>query len=451
MKNISSLSRTAILATSLAIFSATPAFAALPLQVDGKELPSLAPMLEYTTPGVVSISVAGTHEVKQQIPDAFRQFFGQRRGGGTQERPFKGLGSGVIIDAKKGYIVTNNHVIDNADEILVTLKDGRQIEAKKIGSDAQSDIALLQIDSKDLVAIKISDSDDIRVGDFAVAIGSPFGLGQTVTSGIVSALGRSGLNIENFEDFIQTDAAINSGNSGGALVNLRGELIGINTAILGPNGGNVGIGFAIPSNMMQNLVNQIIEFGEVRRGVLGVTGNSINPELAKAMDLETNQGGFINQVMQDSAADKAGIKAGDIIIKVNGKKVKGFNELRAKIGSIGAGNDVDITLLRDGDEINVTATLKTATEANIDAVNIHPMLDGATFSNSENEQGVTVDDVAAQSPAAAIGLRKGDIIAGVNRSAIENLGELRSALEDVSGVTALNIIRGNSHLYLLIR
>ncbi len=451
MKIISSLTRAAILASSLTLVATSPSYAALPFQVDGKELPSLAPMLEHTTPAVVSISVAGTHEVKQQIPDAFREFFGQRRGRGAQERPFKGLGSGVIIDAGKGYVVTNNHVIDQADEILVTLKDGRQVEAKKLGSDAQSDIALLQIEADDLVEIKVSDSDELRVGDFAVAIGSPFGLGQTVTSGIVSALGRSGLNIENFEDFIQTDAAINSGNSGGALVNLNGELIGINTAILGPNGGNVGIGFAIPSNMMENLINQIIEYGEVRRGVLGVTGNSINPELAKAMDLGTNQGGFINQVMPDSAAEEAGIKAGDIIIKVNDKKVKGFNELRGKIGSVGAGNKVDITLLRDGDEIEVTVTLKSAPDTNISAASLHPTLDGAKLSSTDDNSGVTVDDVSAQSPAAAIGLRKGDLIAGVNRKRISNLGDLRTELEDVSGVTALNIVRGGQNLYLLIR
>ncbi|TRX52768.1 Do family serine endopeptidase [Thalassomonas sp. M1454] len=451
MKKISSLSRVALVVGSLSLFPAL-ATAALPMQVDGQPLPSLAPMLEYTTPGVVSISVAGTHEVKQQVPDAFKFFFGQRRGQQqAQERPFRGLGSGVIIDAKNGYVVTNNHVIDQADEILVTLKDGRQIEAKKIGTDAASDIALLQIKADDLVAVKIADSDDIKVGDFAVAIGSPFGLGQTVTSGIVSALGRSGLNIENLEDFIQTDAAINSGNSGGALVNLRGELIGINTAILGPSGGNVGIGFAIPSNMMQNLTNQIIEFGEVRRGVLGITGNSINPELAKAMDLATNQGGFVSQVSPDSAAEEAGIKAGDIIIAVNGKKVKSFNALRGKIGSIGAGKKVKITLLRDGDEKTVTVKLQSAPDSQVAAANLHPMLEGAELSNNESNQGVDVNNLASNSPAASTGLKKGDVIAGVNRQRVRNIAELRSALEGVEGVVALNVIRGNSELYLMIR
>ncbi|MDG2394227.1 MAG: Do family serine endopeptidase [Thalassotalea sp.] len=451
MQKFSSLSAIALVVGSLSLFP-TLATAALPMHLDGEPLPSLAPMLEYTTPGVVSISVAGTHEVKQQVPDAFKFFFGQRRGQQqAQERPFRGLGSGVIIDAKNGYVVTNNHVIDQADEILVTLKDGRQIEAKKIGTDAASDIALLQIKADDLTAVKIADSDDLRVGDFAVAIGSPFGLGQTVTSGIVSALGRSGLNIENLEDFIQTDAAINSGNSGGALVNLRGELIGINTAILGPSGGNVGIGFAIPSNMMQNLTNQIIEYGEVRRGVLGITGNSINPELAKAMDLTTNQGGFVSQVSPDSAADLAGIKAGDIIIAVNGKKVKSFNALRGKIGSIGAGKKVKITLLRDGDEKTVTVKLQSAPDSQIAAANIHPMLEGAELANNDSNNGVDVNSLASNSPAASTGLKKGDIIAGMNRKRVNNIAELRTALEGIEGVVALNVIRGNSELYLMIR
>ncbi|WNC68096.1 Do family serine endopeptidase [Thalassotalea nanhaiensis] len=449
MKKNFSLTPVALLVGALA-FLPTHSNAALPVQVDGQEMPSLAPMLEQATPAVVSITVAGTHEVKQG-QDPFKFFFGKRRGQQPQERPFRGLGSGVIIDAKKGYVVTNNHVIDEADEILVNLKDGRQFEAKKIGSDAQSDIALLQIKAEDLKEIKIANSDDLRVGDFAVAIGSPFGLGQTVTSGIVSALGRSGLNIEQLEDFIQTDAAINSGNSGGALVNLRGELIGINTAILGPSGGNVGIGFAIPSSMMQNLIDQIIEHGEVRRGVLGITGNSINAELAKAMDLDINQGGFVSQVAPKSAAEEAGIKAGDIIIEVNGRKVRSFNELRGKIGSIGAGKTVELTLIRDGDKKEVEVTLKAAPDANIAAANLHPMLKGAKLSSNTKGSGVVVTDIAENSPAAAVGLTKGDIIAGVNRVRVDNLAALRDALVEIKGVVALNVIRGNTELYLMMR
>jgi len=445
---------------SAALFSSTlaltsvPALAKLPAQVDGHIMPSLAPMLEQATPAVVSISVIGTQKVPQQnVPDAFKFFFGNKDKSQNQpqQRPFRGLGSGVIIDSDKGYVVTNNHVVENADKIMITLKDGRQLEAKKLGSDAKSDIALLQIDSDNLSEIKLADSDNLRVGDFTVAIGSPFGLGQTVTSGIVSALGRSNLNIEHYEDFIQTDAAINSGNSGGALVNLRGELIGINTAILGPGGGNVGIGFAIPSNMMHNLVTQIIEFGEVHRGILGVSGRSVNSEIAKAMELEVSQGGFIEQVMPESAADEAGIKAGDVIIEVNGKTIKSFFELRAKIGSIGANKKVKLTVIRDGDKEIFTVKLKQDQSAEIAAVSIHRMLDGAELENSTKKQAIVIEQVAEGSPAQMAGLKAGDIITGVNRSRIKDIAQLRDYLKDKTGVLALNIIRDNHAQYIMIR
>jgi len=451
MRNLSVLVNSVLLSSTIAMAS-LPVHATLPQSVNGQSMPSLAPMLENVTPGVVLISVRGTHEVKQRVPDAFKFFFGKPGQGQEQERQFRGLGSGVIINADEGYIVTNSHVVNDADEIQITLKDGRQIEAKKIGGDEASDIALLQIDADDLTEVKIADSDRLRVGDFAVAIGSPFGLGQTVTSGIVSALGRSGLNVENYEDFIQTDAAINSGNSGGALINLRGELIGINTAILGPNGGNVGIGFAIPSNMVQNLVNQIIEFGEVRRGVLGVAGRSVTSEIAKAMELDINQGGFVEQVTPDSAADEAGIRAGDVITKVNGKMVKTFNELRGKIGSIGAGKTVQITVIRkDGKEKVFDVTLKKSESANVEAASLHRMLDGAELENNSQGNGISVVNIAENSPAAAAGLRKGDIINGINRQRIKNIGELRSYLNDHKGVFALNVVRNNSSLFLMIR
>lgn len=441
----------ALFSSALALTSA-PALANLPPQVDGHVMPSLAPMLEHATPAVVSISVVGTHEVSQQnVPEAFKFFFGNRGQNQAQQRPFRGLGSGVIIDSDEGYIVTNNHVIENADKIMITLKDGRQIEAKKLGSDAKSDIALLQIEAKNLHSIKLADSDNLRVGDFTVAIGSPFGLGQTVTSGIVSALGRSNLNIEQYEDFIQTDAAINSGNSGGALVNLRGELIGINTAILGPGGGNVGIGFAIPSNMMHNLVSQIIEFGEVHRGILGVSGHSVNSEIAKAMELETNQGGFIAQVMPDSAADEAGIKAGDVIVAMNGKPIKSFFELRAKIGSIGANKKVNLTVIRDGDTKTFTVKLKQDQSAEIAAASIHTMLKGAQLTNDSKKQAVVIENVAEGSPAHMAGFKAGDIIIGVNRSRIKDIAQLRDQLKDTSGVLAINIIRGNISQYIMIR
>jgi len=440
-----------LLSSSLIPLSAH-AFSIWPSSVDGQTMPSLAPMLEKSTPAVVSITVQGTHEVKQNTPNIFR-FFGNpnQNPNQAQKRPFRGLGSGVIIDAKKGYIVTNNHVIEKADKITITLKDGRQIKAEKIGSDAESDIALLQIDAEDLTAIKIADSDKLRVGDFAIAIGSPFGLGQTVTSGIVSALGRSGLNIENYEDFIQTDAAINSGNSGGALVNLHGDLIGINTAILGPNGGNIGIGFAIPSNMMHNLVKQIIEFGEVHRGILGVSGRSVNDELAKAMELKTSQGSFIEVVTPNSAADEAGIKPGDVIIKMNGKPIKTFNELRGKIGSIGAGKNIQLTIVRNGNEKDLDVKLKQSQATNIAAVNIHRMFKGAKLENKSNNSGVIVKNVEENSPAEMIGLQSGDLITAINRTRINNIADLRNYLKNRKGVFALNIIRDNYSQYLMIR
>ncbi len=416
--------------------------------------PSLAPMLEKVTPAVVNISAAGTKVEKQQVPDALRYFFGQGRHNQPRETPFKSVGSGVIIDADEGYIVTNHHVIADADEIVITLKDGRQFDAKKLGSDSESDIALLKIKADKLTALEVSNSDKIRVGDFAIAIGNPFGLGQTVTSGIISALGRSGLGIESYENFIQTDAAINSGNSGGALVSFNGKLLGINTAILGPNGGNVGIGFAIPANMMKSLVEQIAEYGEVKRGVLGISGSDLNAELAKALEIDTAQGAFVRQVFEDTAASEAGIKAGDVIIKINGHKITSFMELRAKIGTIGAGKKVDLTLLRDGKEHKVKVILRENNASNVAAAAIHSALKGAQLSNTEtprNEKGVAVDNVEARSPAASIGLKAKDIIVGVNRKRVKSIAELRRNLDNNQGVIALNVIRGNTSIYLVIR
>jgi len=449
MKKMSLLLSTVLLSSSLAL-SSLPAHANLPAAIDGKELPSLAPMLEGVTPGVVLVSVSGTQEVRQRAADPFSFFFGNPRGRTpSRERPFQGLGSGVIIDAKEGYIVTNNHVVKEADKIRINLKDGRELEATKIGSDEKSDIALLKVDAEDLIEVKFADSDNLRVGDFAVAIGSPFGLGQTVTSGIVSALGRSGLNAGNYEDFIQTDAAINSGNSGGALVNLRGELIGINTAIIGPNGGNVGIGFAIPANMVQNLVDQIIEFGEVRRGVLGIRGRSVTSVIAEEMELDTNQGAFIESVDEKSAADLAGIEPGDVITSINGKKIKSFEELRGKIGSIGAGSKVKLGVVKNsGKKKTYTVTLQKADGSSVAPASIHRMLEGAALENDDN--GVLVKEVANNSPAESAGLTEGDVIFGVNKKRVKNIADLRKLLENKSSITWLNVKRGKRSLLMRI-
>ena len=383
----------------------------------------------------------------------FRYFFGGPSEQ-VQERPFRGLGSGVIIDAKKGYVVTNAHVVANADEITVKLTDGREFIAKKLGADEQSDIAILQIESDDLTALPLADSDEVRVGDFVVAIGNPFGLSQTVTSGIVSALGRSGLNIGGYEDFIQTDAAINRGNSGGALVNLHGELVGINTAIFGPNGGNVGIGFAIPANMMKSLVDQIVEYGEVRRGQLGIIGSNVDQGLAEAMNSEFNKGAFVSEVQPDSAAEKGGIQAGDIIIAVNGKDLTSFAELRAKIASMGAGAEVELTVIRKGERLKLDVVLDDAAKAEVVAKQIHPALEGATLVNGEDagaNPGVEVSNVEENSPAARIGLQEGDVILSVGRGRVTNVAEFREILDGAKGVIALNVRRGNASLYVVIR
>lgn len=443
-----------VAAVTLSVAVVTSTFAAIPFFSDDEQkVPSLAPMLEKVTPAVVSISVEGTQVSRQRVPEMFKYFFGPNAPDEqVQERPFKGLGSGVIIDAKNGYVVTNNHVVDNADEIRVKLTDGREFEAKKLGSDEQSDIALLQIKADNLTAMNLGNSDKLRVGDFVIAIGNPFGLGQTVTSGIVSALGRSGLNIEGFEDFIQTDAAINRGNSGGALVNLKGELEGINTAILGP--GNIGIGFAIPVNMMKSLVDQIVEFGEVRRGLLGITGSDLDADLADAMGLEINQGAVVREVTPDSAAEKAGLAARDVITAVNGKTIHSFLELRAKVSTLGAGSDVELKVVRDGKSKTITATLGDYEAANITAKEIHPSLEGAVMSNGKTksgDKGVEISELAARSPAARVGLQEGDVIIGVNRHRVESVAELRKQLSDSPRVIALNVKRGDSSVFLVVR
>lgn len=416
------------------------------------DMPSLAPMLEKATPAVVNINVAGNREVRQRLPDAFQQFFGQ--GELSRQQPFQALGSGVIIDADKGYIVTNSHVVNQADEIQVTLKDGRTFDAKKIGEDPESDIALLQIKADNLIAIAVADSDTLRVGDYAIAIGNPFGLGQTVTSGIVSALGRGGLNIEKYEDFIQTDAAINSGNSGGALVNLRGELIGINTAILGPNGGNIGIGFAIPSTMMKNLVGQIAEFGEVKRSVLGVEGSDLNADLAKNMNVKSTQGVFIGRVTPDSGAAKAGVKAGDIITSLNGKPIHSMSELRARVGTLGVGKSVNLGILREDKQVELSVTLSAQDQAQVTAGNLHEMLAGAEFSNGKTingDNGIVINSIAQSSPADRLGLQKGDVIVGVGRARTESVNQLRDILGKARGVIALQVQREDMLFYVLIR
>lgn len=448
-----------VLTVSLGLnFSSIPAAnAALPITVGSEQPPSLAPMLEKVLPAVVSVYVEGTQTQRQRMPEEFKFFFGPNGPPEQQStRPFEGLGSGVIINTEKGYVVTNNHVIHNADKIRVQLNNGREYQAKLIGRDEQSDIALLQlIDAKpkDLTAIKMTDSDNLRVGDFAVAVGNPFGLGQTATSGIISALGRTGLNLEGFENFIQTDASINQGNSGGALINLNGELIGINTAILAPSGGNVGIGFAIPSNMVQSLTDQLIQFGEVKRGMLGIKGSEMTAEMAKAFKTDAQRGAFVSEVISKSAAAQAGIKAGDVIVSIDGKNISSFAELRAKVATAGAGKKVKMGLLRDGKLLDVQVELQNSDQTSTNAESLLPSLQGATFNNGEikGNKGVIINEVIKGSAAARNGLQNGDMIVGVNSERIQNIGELRKIMDAKPNVMALNILRGDNNLYLILR
>ncbi|VEB16624.1 protease Do [Enterobacter hormaechei] len=455
MKKKNQLLSALALSVGLSLSASFPASAALPSQVPGQEaIPSLAPMLEKVLPAVVSVQVEGTARQSQRIPEELKKYFGEEAPD-QQAQPFEGLGSGVIIDAAKGYILTNNHVISQADKISVQLNDGREFDAKLIGGDDQSDIALLQVQNpSNLTQIAIADSDKLRVGDFAVAVGNPFGLGQTATSGIVSALGRSGLNLEGLENFIQTDASINRGNSGGALLNLNGELIGINTAILAPGGGSIGIGFAIPSNMAKTLSQQLIQFGEVKRGLLGIKGMEMSADIAKAFKLNVQRGAFVSEVMPNSGSAKAGVKSGDVIVSLNDKPLSSFAELRSRIATTEPGAKVKLGLIREGKPLTVEVTLDKSTSSSASAEQISPALQGATLSDGQlkdGTKGISVTAVEKSSPAAQAGLHQDDVIVGVNRTRVQSIAEMRKVLESKPAVIALQIIRGNDTLYILLR
>ena len=342
--------------------AADSALAAAPIPEIGGAVPSLAPMLSRVTPGVVNIAVRG--KVKSENPllqdQFFRRFFNLAQRQQTEERETQATGSGVIVDAAQGYVLTNGHVVDNATRIEVTTKDNHRLTAKLVGRDTETDIALLQIPSQNLVAVPMGDSDRLQVGDFVLAVGNPFGLGQTVTSGIVSALGRSGLGIEGYEDFIQTDASINPGNSGGPLVNLQGQVVGINTAILAPGGGNIGIGFAVPINMARRVMDQILRYGEVKRGRIGVAIQDLTPELAQAMNTKQTNGAVIARVESGSPAEQAGLKTGDLVVAVNGTVVHSGTQLRNMIGLARIGDQVTLTVDRRGSESTVAVRIDPA-------------------------------------------------------------------------------------------
>ena len=434
-----------------------------PLYLNDDGLPTLAPLLAEVTPAVVNISVESrqTADLNPLFNDPFfRRFFDmQPLPQQPQPRNQMSAGSGVIFNADEGYVLTNHHVVENGDRIVVTLKDRRQFDAELIGSDPGTDIALLKIDPTDLTALDLGDSDRLQVGDYVLAIGNPFGLGQTVTSGIVSALGRSGLNIEGYEDFIQTDASINPGNSGGALVTLDGRLVGINTAIIAPSGGNVGIGFAVPANMANAVVDQLIEFGEVQRGQLGVMIQDFTPDLAEALGIESGAGAVITQVETDSAAEAAGLRPGDVIVSVDGRSVAGSADLRSQIGLKRLGREIEIGVIRDGQTLTLKATLRKG--AQLDARGGERgagRLSGAELRDLQpsdplygDVSGVVIAQVDADSRAARSGLQAGDIILAANRVPVASVADLRQQLAAIDGALALTIQRGSARIFLLIR
>ena len=440
-------------------FFVVSANGALPQEIDGEELPSLAPMLENVTPAVVNIATEGRVKQRQSplfSDPFFRHFF--KIPDQPIERKTSSLGSGVIVDSKRGLVLTNNHVIANAVQITVTLRDGRQVEAEIVGADPETDIAVLKMTAENLTALTTTDSDDLRVGDFVVAIGNPFGLGQTVTSGIISALSRSGLGIEEYEDFIQTDASINPGNSGGALVNLRGELVGINTAIFSQSGASHGIGFAIPINLALQIMEQILNTGEVKRGFLGVSIQDITPELAEAFGLTRKNGALINKVLKDSPADKAGLLPGDIVISIDGKKIRNANDVRNRIGLLPVGEKIKFKLLRDGKEFDLVVLVDEVTEREIKPRVSNDLLKGVTVSDIKKGSpyfgkvgGVLVLEIQRGSHAWISGLRANDVITSVNKNPIQNLDEFLSAVDKKEDVLLLRIVRGNMASFIVIK
>ncbi len=430
---------------------AGPAIAALPLQLGDGPVTSLAPLVEATSPAVVNIRVRQTISTRSPFADdAMRRFFGLPDGRGG-DRQIQSAGSGVIVNAAEGYILTNHHVVEHADEILITLLDGELFEAEVIGSDAETDIAVLKVDADNLTEMPIGDSTEVRVGDFVIAIGNPFGLGHTVTSGIVSALGRMNIG-GGLEDFIQTDASINPGNSGGALVNMDGELVGINSAIISRSGGNVGIGFAVPTEIAGSIMRQILDFGEVRRGLLGVSISPIDAAAAAALNAPVDAGAMITEINPDSAAEKAGLQIEDIIIEVNSRKISDARELRNAIGLLSVGDKVAIRYVRDGKPYETTAELGERVTTRVAGGDIHRGLQGAEFQSTtaSSVRGIEVQAVEDGSAAAQRGLREGDVVVVVNRQRVQSIGELIEVASE-NQILFLTVQRGNRQLMLQIR
>ena len=439
------------------IFSIQPVFA----HDSAQGIPSLAPMLENVTPAVVNIYTI--NQVRQNnsriFEDRFLKEFFNSPGSKANKKNRAGLGSGVIINSSKGLIITNNHVIAKATDIKVKLMDGREFKAEIVGTDPATDIAIIKINAKNLKSLKIANSNDLRVGDFVVAIGNPFGIGQTVTSGIISALGRSGLGIEAYEDFIQTDASINPGNSGGALVNLRGELIGINTAIIGSGGrnpGSIGIGLAIPANLAINISEQILKFGKVKRGILGVSAQDLTPNLAKAFGLTVRSGVVITEIRKNSSASKAGLKTGDVITAVDGKKVNRANDLRNIIGLTPVGQSLKFTILRN--KKTKFIEIKISENKELANLKINPRLEGISFKEIKKGmreygiiEGLIISKINKNSIAFRNGIRKNDIILSINNIAVKSIKDVQELSRKNKDQIVLNVRRGNRSAFILLR
>ncbi len=423
----------------------------LPASVDGEPLPSLAPMLEKTTVAVVNISTRGSVRSANPLFEDpfFRHFFDMPQR--SQRKETQSLGSGVIVDAEQGLVITNHHVIENAEEILVTLTDGREFNATLIGQDPEADIAVVRIEASDLNDLQWADSDRLRVGDFVVAIGNPFGLGQTVTSGIVSALGRSGLGIEEIEDFIQTDASINPGNSGGALVNLRGELVGINTAIVGPSGGNVGIGFAIPSNLASDLMQQLVSDGEVRRGKFGISLQELTQELQQVFGVK--RGVVVSGVESESSADIAGLRRGDVLTEIGGRKVQSVNQVKNAIGLLNVGERVEVRFIREKQQFITDVSVGESEITFVSGAELGNHLGGVVFENlsGNGRRFVAIVSVQPGSRMARFGFERGDIVLSVNNVKVETVEELMDAVSLQPGKSVMDIQRGGYSQTVLIQ
>ena len=453
--------RAFVLKLLVLIMTSGPGISQIFEEQDGRGIPTIAPIIQGVTDAVVNISVVSEQplQLNPLFNDPFfRDFFDLPQQ--LQPQPHISAGSGVIVDAEKGYVLSNAHVIEAATEIVVVLTDGRRLEAEVVGVDPGTDIALLEIEAERLSALPLGNSDALLVGDFVIALGNPFGLGQTVTSGIVSALGRSGINPDGYEDFIQTDASINPGNSGGALVTLDGKLVGINTAIIAPTGGNVGIGFAVPINMASEVVAQLVQFGEVRRGRLGVMIQDLTPELSEALEIDAMSGAIISYVEGGTPAAEAGLAAGDVVVAVNGEAIQGSSDLRNKVGLAPLDSVLEFTVLRAGEEIVITAGIE-GDEATIPEVASSgiEMFEGADLGELTegmpgfgDVEGVAVLTVLPGSPAFRAGLRAGDVIMRVKNEEVTSVRELREAAARNSGSpTALAVYRNGGALYIIVR